>query len=114
MGFFDDLKETAKSEMDGVKKNVRAVQLQSELHDLKREEMGIYAAIGRLAVTAEGMEKFGDAGVKLFDVQERIRAKAAELSAVKGLQDVKICPNCGTEIIGDMNFCGNCGTKLAE
>ena len=70
--------------------------------------------VSQPAVSQNISELEKSAGVKLFDVQERIRAKAAELSAVKGLQDVKICPNCGTEIIGDMNFCGNCGTKLAE
>ena len=113
MGFFDDLKATAKSEMEGVKKNVKAVQLQSELNDLKREETEIYAAIGRQAVAEKGIEVFGDNGVKLLDVQERILKKEAELSEVKGPAG-KVCPNCGTEVACDMKFCGNCGAKIVE
>lgn len=114
MGFFDDLKATAKSEMDGVKKNVKAVQLQSELNDLKREETEIYAAIGRLVVAAEGTENFGETGVKLLDVQEKIAAKEAEILEVKGPQASLVCPNCGAEASEDMKFCGNCGAKLKE
>lgn len=71
MGFFDDLKATAKTEMDGVKKNVKAAQLQSELNDLKRAETELYAEIGRLCVVESGVETFGDTGVKLMDVQEK-------------------------------------------
>lgn len=111
MGFFDDLKATAKSEMDGVKKNVKEAQLKSELNDLKREETEIYAEIGRQAVADAGVETFGDAGVKLLDVQEKILAKEAELSEVKGPAG-KVCPNCGTEVADDMKFCGNCGAKI--
>lgn len=114
MGFFDDLKATAKSEMDGVKKNVKAAQLQSELNDLKRAETEIYAEIGRAAVADAGVERFGDAGVRLLDVQEKIIAKEAEISEVNGPQAEKVCPSCGAEILDDMKFCGKCGAKLAE
>ena len=114
MGFFDDLKATAKSEMDEVKKSVKGAQLQSELNDLTRAETELYAQIGRLAVAESGIEKFSETGIKLMDVQEKIIAKKAEIAEVKGPQTTKICPNCGTEVTADMKFCGNCGAKLEE
>jgi hypothetical protein len=57
MGFFDDLKATAKSEMEGVKRNVKAVQLQSELNDLKREETEV----------ADDMKFCGNCGTKIAE-----------------------------------------------
>ncbi len=114
MGFFDDLKASAKSEMDGVKKNVKAAQLQSELNDLKREETEAYAEIGRLAVSEAGVQKFGDAGVKLIEVQEKIAAKEAEIAEVKGPEAELVCPNCKTPYTEGTKFCSNCGAKLGE
>ena len=114
MGFFDDLKATAKTEMDGVKKNVKAAQLQSELNDLKRAETELYAEIGRICVAESGLETFGDTGVKLMDVQEKILAKEAEITEVKGPIAEKVCPKCGTEVTSDMKFCGNCGVRLGD
>ena len=114
MGFFDDLKATAKTEMDGVKKSVKAAQLQSELNDLKREETEAYAAIGRQAVSEAGVQKFGDAGAKLLEIQEKITAKEAEISEVKGPEAEPICPNCKTPYTEGAKFCGNCGAKLSE
>ena len=114
MGFFDDLKATAKSEMDEVKKSVKGAQLQSELNDLKRAETEIYAEIGRLSVAELGIEKFGETGVKLMDIQEKITAKEAEIADVKGPQTAKLCPKCGAEVTADMKFCGNCGVRLGD
>ena len=114
MGFFDDLKATAKTEMDGVKKSVKAAQLQSELNDLKREETEAYAAIGRQAVSEAGVQKFGDAGAKLLEIQEKITAKEAEISEVKGPEAELICPNCKTPYTEGAKFCGNCGAKMVK
>ncbi|MBE6506845.1 MAG: zinc ribbon domain-containing protein [Methanocorpusculum parvum] len=114
MGFFDDLKATAKSEMDGVKKNVKEAQLKSELNDLKREETEIYAEIGRQAVSEAGVQKFGDAGAKLLEVQEKIAAKEAEISDVKGPEAELVCPSCKTPYTEGTKFCSNCGAKLGE
>ena len=112
MGFFDDLKATAKSEMDGVKKNVKTAQLQSELNDLKREETEIYAEIGRQAVSESGAGKFGETGTKLLEVQEKIAAKEGEISEVKGPEAELVCPSCNTEVGDGVKFCPNCGTKI--
>ncbi len=112
MGFLDDLKDTIKTETDGVKKNVKTAQLQSELNDLKREEIAIYANIGRTSVLDCGAESFGEDGEKLLAVQEKIAAKEAEIAEVKGPEPQRVCPKCETACSEDMKFCPKCGARL--
>lgn len=125
MGFFDDLKATAKTEMDGVKKNVKIAQLQSELNELKKEETNIYAKIGQTAVLDCGAESFGDDGEKLLAVQKKIAEKDEEISALKigetnaeakaaDAPAKKVCPKCGAECGDDIKFCPMCGLRLEE
>ena len=79
MGFLDDLKSTARTELDAAKKMVRAEKLKAELNDLKRLEQDAFALLGRAAADAQGLEAFGEHGKKVADIRDRIAAKEAEI-----------------------------------
>lgn len=79
MGFLDELKSTAKTELDAAKKAVKTGQLKAELNDLKRLEQESFADLGRAAADAQGLEAFGEHGKKIADIRQRIAAKEAEI-----------------------------------
>ncbi len=110
--FFDELKATAKSGADEVKKSVKITQLQSEISDLKKQETDAYAEIGRVAIVYDGLDKFGDNGLALTAIQEKISAKKSELSDLQGGEPVGDCPKCGEKYTEGMKFCSKCGTRL--
>lgn len=114
MGFFDELKSTAKSGADEVKKQVKTTQLQSEIDDLKKKETEAYAEIGRAAVEYDGIEKYGDKGTKLTEVQASIAAKKAELAELRGGAAEGVCPKCGEKYAEGAKFCPKCGERLTE
>ncbi|HJJ30245.1 MAG TPA: zinc-ribbon domain-containing protein [Methanocorpusculum sp.] len=116
--FFDSLKTSAKVGADEVKKTMRISQLQSEISQLEKKQNDIYAAIGRMAVEADGAEKFGDVGANLAELQEEAAVKKAELNELKPPVEASaesgdgFCPSCGTKYTAGTKFCGSCGGKL--
>ena len=116
--FIDSLKTSAKVGADEVKKTMKINQLQSEINQLEKKQTEIYAAIGRMAVEADGLEKFGDVGTELARLQEEAAAKKAELNELKPPVEGSaeggdgFCPNCGTKYTAGTKFCSSCGGKL--
>jgi len=116
--FIDSLKTSAKVGADEVKKSMRTSQLQSEISQLEKKQNDIYASIGRMAVDAEGLEKFGDVGTELAGLQEEAAAKRAELNELKPPAEGPaeggdgFCKNCGTKYTAGTKFCSSCGAKL--
>ena len=85
MGFIDDLKSSAKTEMDSARRSLKLSQLNGELEDLKRIELEAYAAIGRMAVDKYGLKKFDEYGEKITSIQERIAKKEEEIADLESL-----------------------------
>lgn len=116
--FIDSLKTSAKVGADEVKKTMKINQLQSEINQLEKKQTEIYAAIGRMAVEADGAEKYGDVGTSLAGLQEEAAAKKAELNELKPPAEASaeggdgFCPNCGTKYTAGTKFCSSCGGKL--
>lgn len=85
MGFLNDLKTSAKSEVDSAKRSMKISRLEGELADLKRIETEAYAAIGRKAYEEFGTEKYGELGDKIVSVKERIAKKEEEINDLRSL-----------------------------
>ncbi|HJJ39401.1 MAG TPA: hypothetical protein O0X42_04610 [Methanocorpusculum sp.] len=79
MGLLNDLKSTARNELDSAKKSVRLGQLKGELNDLKRLEQDAFATLGRAAADKYGLESFGEHGQKVADIRKRIAVKEEEI-----------------------------------
>lgn len=114
MGFFDELKSAAKSGSDEVRKTVRVEKLNLEISDLKRKENDAYAVIGRTAVALEGIQKFGENGQKLIDIQKEIDTKNAELTELQGESNTIKCAGCGETCDKSMKYCPRCGEQISE
>lgn len=121
--FFDNLKITAKSGADEVKKTIKITQLESDISQLEKQEANIYAQIGKMAVENDGAEKYGDLGTKLLDLQKNRAAKNAELAELKPEEQNSgyaspsedkdgFCQACGTKYTAGTKFCSSCGAKL--
>ncbi len=116
--FIDSLKTSAKVGTDEVKKTMKINQLQSDISKLEKKQNEIYANIGRMAVEADGVEKFGDVGTELLGLQEEAAAKKAELKELQPPAEVSaeggdgFCKNCVTKYTAGTKFCSSCGAKL--
>ncbi len=116
--FIDSLKTSAKVGADEVKKTMRINQLLSEISQLEKKQNEIYANIGRMAVDADGIDKFGDVGTELLGLHEETAAKRAELNELKPPTEGSaeggdgFCKNCGTKYTAGTKFCSSCGAKL--
>ncbi|HJJ28496.1 MAG TPA: zinc ribbon domain-containing protein [Methanocorpusculum sp.] len=131
MGFFNDLKTSAKEGVDDIKKSVKTEELKSQIRDLERKENEAYAEIGREAVALDGPDKFGEKGENLMKLQSEIETKKNELAVLEKKPEPeaeeaktegeaaaeeepskKFCTQCGAEVTAEMKFCGKCGAKL--
>lgn len=85
MGFIDNLKTTAKTEVESAKRSLRISQLKGELADLKRIETEIYAVIGRLAYEEFGQTKYAEESDRLQSLSDRIKKKSEEIADLESL-----------------------------
>jgi len=86
MGFLENLKNTAKTEVDSAKRSIRISQLKGELADLQRIETEIYAVIGKLAFEEFGQTKYAEEGTKLQSLHDRIEKKNEEIADLESLR----------------------------
>ncbi len=121
--FFDSLKNSAKVGTDEVKKSMRVGQLQSEISLLEKQQHDIYAKIGIIAVESDGLDKYGDLGTRLTEIQENLAGKSVELAELKPEEPKSaaaessgdaggFCKTCGTKYTAGTKFCSSCGAKL--
>ncbi|HJJ36769.1 MAG TPA: hypothetical protein O0X27_06315 [Methanocorpusculum sp.] len=85
MGFLQNLKESAKSEVDSAKRSLHLSQLKGELADLKRIETEAFAGIGRQAFAEFGAAKYAEEAPRIQSIQERIAKKNEEIAELESL-----------------------------
>ncbi len=103
--------------------NVKLMNAQTELGELKQQETDLLAEIGRLAFAADP-GAYPQAG-KLRLVQSNLAEAQSKLDgakrvqeetkALKDAEDAKgRCPNCGHQNAEGVKFCQECGGKLGS
>ena len=103
--------------------DVKVLNARTDLDDLQKKELEIYAQIGKQAISQQGPAAFGELSERLRLVQSDIQAaeqkikeaeqaKEQQEQAKKQAMAQRTCPNCGTENPEGVNFCQQCGTKL--
>ncbi|GGH12059.1 zinc ribbon domain-containing protein [Paenibacillus segetis] len=118
MAFFDKLGEKITSTSKDVAKKTKDLteiakinmQIGSEEDKLKSK----YLEIGKLYY-----ELFNEApGEQFTNLCEEITASINQIDSSKrqilSIKGVKICTNCGAEVLQDAAFCGSCGVKVEE
>lgn len=100
----------------------RILVLEKELCDLRKQEEGLYAGIGRAACDKYGAEAFGDLSDRLKELEKRLERTCRDLDqAVAGFGGGdrksrrtrgRICSCCGYENPGETDHCDECGARL--
>lgn len=102
--------------------DVKLMTAQSDLNDLQRQEIELYAMIGREALT-KGSGQYPELESKLRLVQENLaeaqnRLKSAQtekndMEAARRAEDeARTCISCGAVNPDGTKFCQECGAKL--
>ncbi|MDD2503793.1 MAG: zinc ribbon domain-containing protein [Clostridia bacterium] len=101
--------------------DVKIMTAQSDLSELRKKELELYAEIGKKALASGGQfpelenklrlveANIADAEQKLSDAQSE---KEAEDSAKLAEEEALTCPSCGNINSEGVKFCQECGTKL--
>ncbi len=101
--------------------DVKIMTAQSDLSDLRKKELELYAEIGKKALAAGG--QFPELENKLKLVETNIAEAEQKLSGAQAEKDAKdsaklaeeealTCPSCGNINPEGVKFCQECGTKL--
>jgi len=102
--------------------NVKLMNAQGQVDDLKKQEAEAYAEIGKLAFQ-QNPDAFPDQATRLRLIQANLaqaqatldaqaKAKQEAESAAKQAEQAATCPNCGEQNPEGVKFCQSCGTKL--
>ena len=102
--------------------DVKLMNAQSELNELKEKETALFAEIGRQAL-ARDAGRFSELENKLKLIQANMNEAQAKLETAQGEKSKKeqaeqqateqsTCPACGYRNPEGVKFCQECGTKL--
>lgn len=105
--------------------DVKMMNAQTEVSDLKNQETEVLAQIGKMAITAQGITQFGELGDKLKLIQSNLALAEGKLTSVQQEkeaaekaeteEDEKLtCPSCGVRNEDGVKFCQECGAKLGS
>ena len=104
--------------------NVKLFQSQSEISELKKKELELYAQIGKkLYPTIAEQPEYSDLAAELKFTQKKLQTLKADFQVaqtMKSEQEQKeqeqlrrrTCPNCETLNPEGVKFCQECGAKL--
>lgn len=102
--------------------NVKIMNAQTEINELKKKETEIYAEIGR-QVLAERAGRFPELENKLqlikmnlLEAERRLKSAQEEKESIEAAKKAEekalTCPSCGTYNPEGVKFCQECGSKL--
>ena len=102
--------------------NVKIMNAQSEINELRKKETEIYAEIGR-QVLAEKTGLFPDlenklqlVKISLQEAEQKLKSAQEEKltieAAKKAEEKTLTCPSCGTYNAEGIKFCQECGSRL--
>ena len=101
---------------------VKMMNVQNQVNDLKAQEEAVYTEIGRLAYEQNPgafpvqQNKLQLIGANLAEAQAALdrqtQEKRAAEQAAKDAADASTCPNCGNQNAEGVKFCQECGAKL--
>lgn len=109
--FGGSVSKCAKSVGDNSKKAATKLKLNRNIHDLEKVKETAYAEMGKqyfIAHADAAEEPYAEWVQKIVEANEQIAAFKKEIAA---LDDLRICPACGTEMAENQKFCPNCGAK---
>jgi len=120
MGFFDELKATAKSLVDKAGKKTDEVanigKLKYQSIQLENELKGLYQQLG-VNCYAKMVEE-ADNGDLIASIADEIKAILDEINEVNdkltAAKNEKYCPECGAKSDLKAAYCSVCGAKLPE
>ena len=104
--------------------NVKLMNAQNQVNDLKQQAEAVYTEIGRLAYQ-QNPDAFPAQANKLRLIEANLRdaeaalnsqtqAKQAASEAAKAAAAALICPGCGYQNPEGVKFCQECGAKLGS
>lgn len=101
---------------------VKKMQAQSDLNDLRKQETGIYAEIGKQALSRSSGQ-YPELESKLRSVQASLVQAQSKMEQVQAeearkrqeeqrAKEQRTCPQCGHLNQEGVKFCQECGTKI--
>ncbi|NLA71963.1 MAG: zinc ribbon domain-containing protein [Clostridiaceae bacterium] len=105
--------------------STKMITAQIEVSDLQKQELELYAEMGKKAFAQCGTEKFAEEAERLQLVQsnlsiaqDKLAAATAEYENMKSEEKARICECtcscCGYENPEGTKFCNGCGAKLIQ
>lgn len=104
--------------------NVKVLNANSALSDLRKKENELYCEIGRKAFEAGGEAAYPEEGARLTilnaDItaaEEALSVAKAEMEAAKAAaeaEEANPCPGCGAQNGPGVKFCQECGSPLSS
>lgn len=116
MAFFDQLgkkiSSTSQNMMQKAKGLVDITGLKSQISDEEKKINKYYYNLGKMYYASQKESPLPEFE-ELVGMLNGSFAKIDELNEmITTIENVKICPNCGTPIEDDMIFCTGCGAKI--
>src|SRR5678810_1012666 len=105
--------------------STRIIMARIEVSDLQKQELELYAEMGKKAFAQCGTEKFGEEAERLLLVQSNLSRAQDKLAAATAEYEKKeaeekarfcecVCSCCGYENPEGTKFCNGCGAALIQ